>query len=143
MLPAQGAFPLGPTTRRFARRLADTLAGVAGASHVIVVDDARSGSVAVGPRVSSERSLLDVVLPSAATVCPLHRLPASVRAALHPWAADAVVVVPAVFGNDLVAVGVAPVDADVPVPLRRLDDEAQRVAAGITLARLIEAVRAA
>jgi hypothetical protein len=48
-----------------------------------------------------------------------------------------------VFGNDLVAVGVAPVDADVPVPLRRLDDEAQRVAAGITLARLIEAVRAA
>jgi hypothetical protein len=137
------AFGLGPTTRRLANRLADFLAGVAGASQVVVVDDGRTGSVGVGPDVRSVTGLLDVVLPSTATVCPLHRLPAVVRAALGSWAADAVVVVPAVFGNDLVAVGVAPVETDVAVPLRQLDAEAQRVAAGITLARLIESTRAA
>jgi hypothetical protein len=134
---------LGPTTRRFANRLADFLAGVAGASHVVVVDDERTGCVGVGPAVHPEPGLLDVVLPSTATVCPLHRLPAQVRAALDRWAADAVVVVPAVFGNDLVAIGVAPVEAGLAVPLRQLDAEAQRVAAGITLARLVESARAA
>jgi hypothetical protein len=143
MHDASPSTALGPTTRRLASRLADFLAGVAGASHVVVVDDGRTGCVGVGPTVAPVPGLLDVVLPSTATVCPLHRLPTPVRAALGHWAADAVVVVPAVFGNDLVAIGVAPVETDVAVPLRQLDAEAQRVAAGITLARLIESARAA
>jgi hypothetical protein len=70
-------------------------------------------------------------------------LPEPVRVAIGRWAAESIVLVPAVFGNDLVAIGVAPVEHDLPVPLRQLDDEAQRVAAGITLARLTEALRAA
>jgi hypothetical protein len=130
---------LGPTTRRLAGRLADFLANLDGAAHVVVVDEDRTGSIHVGPEVRPALGLLDVVLPSAATICPLHRLPSAVRLALRAWAAEAVVVVPAVFGNDLVAVGVAPVDTDVPVPLRQIDEEAQRVAAGITLARLVRA----
>jgi hypothetical protein len=132
---------LGPASQRLAARLADLLASVGGAAHVVVVDEDRTAAVHVGPEVRAATGLLDAVLPSAATVCPLHRLPSAVRVALRAWAAEAVVVVPAVFGNDLVAVGVAPVDVDVPVPLRQLDDEAQRVAAGITLARLLRAAR--
>lgn len=133
--------PLGPATQHLAGRLAEFLAGVAGAAHVVVVDEDRTGCIGVGPPVEPATGLLDVVLPSAATVCPVHRLPATVRIAIGRWAAESIVLVPAVFGDELVAVGVAPVELDVPVPLRQLDDEAQRVAAAITLARLLRAIR--
>jgi hypothetical protein len=143
MLAPPATAPLGPATRHLATRLADFLAGVAGAAHVVVVDEGRTSCIDVGPPVEPATGLLDVVLPSVATVCPVHRLPAPVRVAIDRWAAESIVLVPAVFGNDLVAIGVAPVEQDLPVPLRQLDDEAQRVAAGITLARLTEALRAA
>jgi hypothetical protein len=72
-------------------------------------------------------ALLSLVLPTDAAVCDVARLhePSLRRLADH-WAAERLLVAPCTFGNELVALAVAPVAGDVPTLI--VEREARRLA---------------
>jgi hypothetical protein len=128
-------------------QLAAALATRSAADGVLVVlvdpeNGGETGRIVIGRRlpVIDGDALLDLVLPSEATVCDIARIhePSLRRLARH-WKADRLLVAPCTFGHTLVALAVVPVGLG--VSSRRLERSAralcERFAAAVTGSRLL------
>jgi hypothetical protein len=113
------------------RQLALELAGRSRADGAVVVLADPQGGGEVGRCVLGHRvptvdgdALLDLVLPSEATVCDVARIhePSLRRLALH-WKADRLLVAPCSFGNTLVALAIVPLG--VGISARRIERDAR------------------
>jgi len=78
--------------------------------------------------------VVDLMVPSDCVVVPAERMPSpSARAAARAWEADRLLVAPALFGREVLAVGLAPVGRDI------RPDQRAVVAAGRRLASALAA----
>jgi hypothetical protein len=133
------------TGRRDARRLALDLAVLVGrpASLVVLADPVSGGELARAsaghpPAVDGEE-LLELVLPSEPVVCDAARVHnGELRRLACAWRVSRLLIVPCLFGNDLVALAVAPLGdrADARAVLVAARCQAERFAARVTATRL-------
>jgi hypothetical protein len=93
--------------------------------------------VTVGEPAPLVPEVVDLVLPSYCLVVPVERMPnAAVRAAARTWETDRLLLAPAFFGHEVLAVGLVPVPAGVHPDLAEADAAGDRLAAALTTHQL-------
>jgi len=76
--------------------------------------------------------VVDLMVPSGCVVVPAERMPSpSARAAARAWDADRLLVAPALFGQEVLAVGLAPVGRDIRPDQRAVVAAGRRLAAAL------------
>ena len=92
----------------FARALA-RVCGAVGAQAVLVPGPWPRDAVGVGAPAPLALDVVDLLVASDCVIVPTERMPsAAARAAARAWSADRLLVAPALHGDALVAVGLAP-----------------------------------
>jgi hypothetical protein len=134
-----------PLRHRVARDVALELSGIAGGGCAAVVlanplTHGEVGRATVGPCAPMPAgALVDLVPPTEPSVCQANRThDATLRGLAETWGRDRMLLVPCTFGNDLLAVGVAPLGevTDLPAALRAAGDVAEKAAAALVMALL-------
>ncbi|HKA04726.1 MAG TPA: hypothetical protein VKD67_10360 [Acidimicrobiales bacterium] len=128
------------------RHLARQLALLTGVRRVLVVlADPRNGSeldrYSLGAVLANADgdALLSLVLPAEAAVCAVNRLhEPSLRRLAERWGRERMLIAPCTFGNELVALALAPVGEDVPAAIveREAGRLTERFAASVVGSRL-------
>jgi hypothetical protein len=140
--------PLDDTTiGRLARRLAAELAAQADGSALVVLTDPatnRSIGTAIAGRTLPPGlcSITELMMPSDPIVCDPSRVHhAGLRNVARTWGASHVVLVPCLFGNDLIAIALTPApDEHARELIQAVTPLAERFSAAVVRARLMARV---